>query len=112
MLRVNYIDKTFFDLNNYRLKVSENYSPVLNYPAAEDFIVAEYLAINLQKAVKPGRSDKDTVRIAVALYHGMRSMVVKAQVTTKQETDWAPIEKELLAKGKVDEVAYVNEVVN
>lgn len=76
-------------------------------------MVAAYLAIRIAAATKPGRSVTDTMRFAVAVYHGMYSMVRAAQVAVKDDINWAPVEKELLKKGdkEKDGVAYVHEVV-
>ena len=100
-----------FDMTLYSVRVPAHYSSVWPYPPLEDFVVAAYLAIRIAAATKGGRSLKDTVYFAVALYHGMRSMVVAAQTAVKDEINWAPVEAELLKQGHKDEVAYVNEVV-
>jgi hypothetical protein len=100
-----------FDMKTYRLIVPAQYSVVWKDPAQEDFVVAAYVAIRLNAATKPGRSTKDTTRFAIALYHGMRSMVVTAQTAVKDTINWRPVEAELLSKGYSDEVDYVNEVV-
>lgn len=107
-----------FDMTTYRVKVPVHYSSVWRDPhlktdfrALEDFVVAAYLAIRITAATKAGRSPKDTVRFAVALYHGMRKMVVAAQTAVKDQINWAPVEAELLKQGYTDDVAYVTEVV-
>jgi len=100
-----------FDMKAYRVKVPANYSNVWKYTPLEDFVVAAYLAIRISAASKTSRSTKDTARIAVALYHGMRVMVVAAQTAARNDIHWAPVEAELLRRGHSDEVAYVNEVV-
>jgi len=101
-----------FDMKTYRVKVPGLYNEIWPYPPLEDFVVAAYLAIRITAATKAGRSSKkDTARFAVALYHGMRGMVVAAQKAVKDEINWAPVEAELLKQGHTDEVAYVNEVV-
>jgi len=41
----------------------------------------------------------------------MYSMVRAAQVTVKDDINWAPVEAELLKQGHSDEVAYIHEVV-
>ena len=100
-----------FDFKIYKIKIPGVYNTILSYPPLEDFVVAAYLAIRIAAATKGGRSSKDTTRFAVALYHGMYSMVVSAQTAVKDEIHWAPVEAELLKRGHTDEVAYVNEVV-
>lgn len=100
-----------FDMKTYRVKVPGLYNEIWQYPPLEDFVVAAYLAIRITAATKAGRSSKDTARFAVALYHGMRGMVVTAQKAVKDEINWAPVVAELLKQGHADEVAYVNEVV-
>lgn len=97
--------------SSYSFKVPPTYSMVVGDPVIEDFVVAAYLAIRIEAASKVGRSFKDTARFAVALYHGMRSMVVTAQTAAKNDVDWAPVEAQLRAQGHGDECDYVNEVV-
>lgn len=99
-----------FDMKTYKVKVPINYGDVWRNPPLEDFVVAAYLGIRIAAATKAGRSLKDTARFAVALYHGMRSMVVAAQTAVKDEINWTPVETEL-KQSHTDEVAYVNEVV-
>lgn len=98
-----------FDFKTYKVKVPTHYPWV--YPPLEDFVVAAYLAIRIAAATKAGRSPKDAARFAVALYHGMRKMVVAAQKAAGDDINWAPVEAELLKQGHKDPVAYVNEVV-
>lgn len=99
------------DMKKYKVIVPVDYGLVWKDPILEDFVVAAYVAIRLQAADKPGRSLKDAARFAIALYHGMRSMVVTAQTVVKDTINWAPVEAELLRQGYSDEVAYVKEVV-
>ncbi|MBS8228060.1 hypothetical protein [Vannielia litorea] len=94
-----------------KVEPHESYGPVIYLHSTEDFVVAAYLAILIQRATKPGRPDKDVLRIAVALYHGMRGMVVAAQKASGQDVLWAPIERELRAAGHDDAADYVLEVV-
>ena len=89
----------------------DDYSYTITEPAAEDFVVAAYLAILIKRSTKPARPDKDVLRIAVALYHGMRAMVVAAQTASGQTTHWAPIEAKLRSAGHTDEADYVLEVI-
>ncbi len=70
-----------------------------------------YLAILIKRATKASRLTKDVLRFAVAVYHGMRRMVSTIQAAINDEINWAPVEAGLLAQGRKDEVAYVNEVV-
>lgn len=100
-----------FDMSTYRVKIPTFYNEVWQEPPVEDFVVAAYLAIRIIAATKSGRSSKDTAYFSVALYHGMRSMIVAAQEATKDEINWAPVETELLKQGHNDEVNYVPEVV-
>jgi len=100
-----------FDMKTYRVIVPTEYSSVWRDPIQEDFVVAAYVAIRLEAATRTGRSSKDAARFAIALYHGMLSMVRAAQINLKDEIHWQPIEAELLSKGHSDEVAYINEVV-
>jgi hypothetical protein len=100
-----------FDMATYMLVVPEQYKDIYNENVAEDMVVAGYLALKLTAAAKPKRSSKDAARFAVAVYHGMREMVFKAQTEVNDSINWAPVEAELLKKGYQDEVAYVNEVV-
>ena len=100
-----------FDMKTYRVRVPASYNEIWRDPPLENFVVAAYLAIRITAATKARRSPKDTARFAVALYHGMRDMVVAAQTAVKDEINWAPVEAELLKQGHTDEVAYVNEVV-
>lgn len=104
-------DESFGFDSSYAFKVPPIYSMVVNDPVIEDFVVAAYLAIRIEGASKAGRSFKDTARFAVALYHGMRTMVVDAQTAVKNDIDWAPVETHLRAQGKGDDCDYVNEVV-
>jgi hypothetical protein len=99
------------DFKTYSIKIPDTYSAALSYPAIEDFVVAAYMAIRIIAATKNGRSAKDVARFAVALYSGMRTMVVSAQKAAGDDVNWAPVEIELIKRGHKDEVAYVNEVV-
>jgi hypothetical protein len=99
------------DFSSYKAKVPLKYSEVILYPAIEDFVVAAYLAILADRATKAGRATPDTLRFAVALYHGMRGMVVAAQTAAGDEVNWAPVETQLNSQGHTDEVNYVNEAV-
>ncbi|MEJ2620344.1 MAG: hypothetical protein P8163_08785 [Candidatus Thiodiazotropha sp.] len=100
-----------FNMKTYTVIIPPQYGAVWKDPVQEDFVVAAYVAIRLSAATKPKRSSKDAARFAIALYHGMRSMVVAAQTAVKDTINWQPVEAELLSKGYSDEVAYVNEVV-
>lgn len=100
------------NFNTYKVVIPQNYGTILSYPPAEDFVVAAYLAIRITDAAKrAGRSVMDTMRFAVARYHGMYTMVRNAQKAVKDDISWAPVEAELLRRGHSDEVAYVHEVV-
>ncbi len=105
------IHATKFDMSVYSANIPAKYSEVIKHPAIEDFVVAAYLAIRIDAATKAGRSNDDTLRFAVALYHGMRGMVVDAQTAAGDDINWAPVEAQLIAQGHTDEVAYVKEVV-
>ncbi|MDY6994677.1 MAG: hypothetical protein SVR94_18995 [Pseudomonadota bacterium] len=69
----------FFDMKTYQVRIPAHYRDIWRTPPLEDFVVAAYLAIRIMAATKGSRSAKDTTRFAVALYHGMRSMVFAAQ---------------------------------
>lgn len=99
------------NFNTYKVLIPQNYGTILSYPPAEDFVVAAYLAIRITAATRAGRSIMDTMRFAVARYHGMYTMVRNAQKAVKDDINWAPVEAELLRQGHRDEVAYVHEVV-
>ena len=101
----------YWDFSIYKAKIQSSYSNLYRNQKLEDFVVAAYLAIRINAANKPGRSTNDTVRFAVALYHGMRRMVVAAQTSVGDEINWLPVEAELRSHGHTDEVDYVNEVV-
>lgn len=103
--------KRHFDMKTYKVKIPAHYNQVYQEPLLEDFVVAAYLAIRITIATKNGRSPKDTTRFAVALYHGMKNMVIAAQTAVGDEINWAPVEVELLRQGYKNEVDYVNEVV-
>lgn len=100
-----------FNMATYKVVIPTQYSMVWRDPCLEDFVVAAYLSIKIDAATKLGRSAKDSARFAVAIYHGMYSMVRDAQKAAKDDVNWAPVELELKSKGKNDEVAYVHEVV-
>ncbi len=99
------------DFTTYSAKIPANYSEVIKYPAIEDFVVAAYLAIRIDAATKAGRSNDDTLKFAVALYHGMFKMVSAAQTAVGNPINWAPVEAHLNGQGFTDEVNYVNEAV-
>ena len=99
------------DYSTYSAKIPENYSDVIRYPAIEDFVVAAYMAIRIDDATKSGRSNDDILRFAVAVYHGMRPMVVDAQTAVGDTKNWSPVEAHLRSNGHADEADYVNEVV-
>ena len=104
-------DSSHFDFTKYSVVVPQVYSGVYKYKAIEDFVVAAYLAIKIKDATKPKRSNADVLRFAVAIYHGMYTMVRAGQIASGDEVNWSPVEAELRAKGKTDEIAYVKEVV-
>jgi hypothetical protein len=99
------------DFSNYKAIVPLKYSEVILYPAIEDFVVAAYLAILVDRRTKSGRTTPDTLRFAVAFYHGMSGMVIDAQKAAGDEINWSPVETHLNSQGRTDEVAYVNEAV-
>lgn len=105
------VDGITFDSDKTMVGAAAEYARVHSNPDLEDFVVAAYLAIVMGRATKSGRPSKDAARIGVALYHGMRAMVVTAQTASGQELLWDPIEKELIAAGHQDEVNYVREVI-
>jgi len=109
-LNSNY-QSVFINNNTFKVKFPDNYGIVYIHPQLEDFVVAAYLGIRMIRATKSGRSTKDVARFAVAVYHGMYKMVVAAQTAVKDDVNWAPVEASLIASGRTDEVAYVNEVV-
>ncbi len=52
--------------------------------------------------------------MGVALYHGMRPMIVDAQSKLPPNSDlndWSILEAQLIKDGKSDDVNYVNQVV-
>jgi hypothetical protein len=100
-----------FDFSTYAAIIPDQYSAVILHPPIEDFVVAAYLAIRIDAATKAGRSHPDTLKFAVAVYHGMFKMVSAAQTAAKDDVNWTPVEAQLLAAGHTDEVAYVNEAV-
>jgi hypothetical protein len=101
----------YWNFDNYTPIRQSSYNNVYHNQTLEDFVVAAYLAIRIRAAIKPGRSTMDTVRFAVALYHGMRNMLVTAQNAVNNTIDWAPVEAELRSQGHIGDVDYVNEVV-
>ncbi len=106
-----FIDMNVLDFRTYKVVIPEDYSTILSYSPAEDFVVAAYLAIRITAATRAGRSIMDSMRFAIARYHGMYTMVRNAQKAVKDDINWAPVEAELLRQGHSDEVAYVHEVV-
>jgi hypothetical protein len=100
-----------FDMSTYTVNVPSSYGSVWPEPTFEDFVVAAYIAVQMSAATKPGRSTKDAARFAVALYHGMRPMVVDAQTASGDSINWAPVAAHLRSNGHGDEVDYVDEVV-
>lgn len=101
----------YWNFSTYQPIIEQNYSKIYNDKKLEDFVVTAYMAIRIRLANKAGRSTMDTIRIAVSLYHGMRSMVVAAQTAVGDDINWLPVETELRKQGHIDEVNYVNEVV-
>jgi len=101
----------YWDFNSYKAQIQASYSNVYRNNKLEDFVVAAYLGIRINAANRRGRSVTDTLRFAVALYHGMRVMVVNAQNAVSDQINWSPVEVELRRQGHTDEVDYVNEVV-
>ncbi len=95
----------------YSTNIQPGYSSIYRNKKLEDFVVTAYMAIRINSATKASRSVKDTAKFAVALYHGMRNMVVAAQKSTGNNIDWSPIEVTLRNQGHTDEADYVNEVV-
>ncbi len=106
MIQDNMIDK-----GTHSIRPPTHYSSVILFPALEDFVVAGYLAVKMKAATKSGRSTKDVARFAVAVYHGMFSMVAASQKATGDTVNWAPVAAQLRGQGRTDEVAYVDEVV-
>lgn len=99
-----------FDFAKYEVIVPAQYSDVIPHPVIEDFVVAGYMAIRVGVASKIGRTQPDTLKFAVALYHGMFPMIAAAQKAVSDEVNWSPVEAHLKVQGNTDEVAYVDEV--
>jgi len=110
---------SFIDFKSYKIKTPDSYRAIVSYfPLLEDFVVSAYLALKIKSASAsnnhPGRSKKDVLRFAVAVYHGMYLTINAAQTGAKDKTNWAPIVPKILEqKGEnyQDKIDYVNEVV-
>lgn len=100
-----------FNKQTYKIIIPPNYSDIYRIPALEDIVVAGYIALKIKGASKAGRSPQDTLRFAIAVYHGMYNSLVKAQNIVGDKINWVPVEAELIKQGKLDQVAYINEVV-
>lgn len=98
------------DWSKYSVTVPSSYGDVVSVPELEDFVVTAYLAVKMQAATKAGRNAQDTLKFAVAVYHGMFKMVSEAQTAAGDSITWPPVEAQLLAKGRKDEVNYIKEV--
>lgn len=94
----------------FSVDIPSVYGVAVNIAALEDFVVPAYLAIKIQGATKGGRTAADILKFAVAVYHGMFKMVSEAQTAAGDAINWAPVEAQLLAKGRKDEVDYVKEI--
>ncbi|MGF1687753.1 hypothetical protein L4C36_13845 [Photobacterium japonica] len=70
------------------------------------------ITIRINAASKSGRSEDDTLKFAVALYHGMYKTIVGIQNKVNDVINWKPIEAELISLGRKDAVDYINEVVS
>ena len=98
------------DWSKYAVTIPSTYGDAATVPELEDFVVTAYLALKIQGATKPGRTSPDTLKFAVAVYHGMFKMVSTAQTAAGNTINWAPVEAQLLSSGRKDEVNYVKEV--
>jgi hypothetical protein len=98
------------DWSKYAVTIPSTYGAAVSVPELEDFVGTAYLAVKIQGATKAGRNSPDTLKFAVAVYHGMFKMVSEAQTAVGDTVNWPPVEAQLLTKGRKDEVNYVKEV--
>ena len=104
-------------VNGGRLTVSipKNYIRIYSVKEIENFVVVGYLALGINRSVKPGRSDCDILKFGIANYHGMRQSMINLQkkLSAKDKIKWPPLQKLYCASGDaklIDKVNYVNEV--
>lgn len=111
----------------YKMVIPVNYADVYTDHMVEDFVVSAFLGLKIKSSgAKPGRNDVQTLRFAVAVYHGMYGMVAWAQEKVNTVNDWDLVEGYLRSccthpkeKGQPprplhthgDECDYIHEVV-
>lgn len=83
-----------------------------------DFFIAGYLALQVKRSQRSGRSADDALQYGIGLYHGARATLVKAQQavgasTGGNVTAYAPVKTHMLASKDsemVDVAKYIDEV--
>ncbi len=95
-----------------RKKFSGDFKKDMKNTDLEDFIVAAYLSICIDRRQKEGRSAEDAAKFGIGYYHGGKSMIVKAQAKEPNIITFAGTEKALKngTKEEKDLLNYIMEV--
>lgn len=106
----------------------KRYINVYSKKEIENFVVVGFLALGINRSIKPGRSDCDVLKYGIGNYHGMRNTMIKFQKQLKNPNkkanpvkkvkpydgfSWLPVQELYCASGSaklMDQIKYVNEV--
>jgi RHS repeat-associated protein len=104
------------DLTVYCERLNINFSGDFKKDMAnsdiEDFIVAGYLSIQINRSQRNGRSSEDAIKYGIGLYHGARETIVNAQNESREVTSFSGVETILMNgnRKQKDIINYINEV--
>lgn len=78
----------------------------------EDFIVAAYLSLCIERRQQDGRSKEDAAKFGIGFYHGASKMIINAQKTDPDAITFSGTEKALSngSEKEKDLVKYIKEV--
>lgn len=95
-------------------KFSRDFRKDMRNRDIEDFVVTFFLALNIEKRQKNGRSAEDAAKFGIGFYHGARETIVNAQFTNQNDMlSFDGTEKALRkgTKNQQDILNYIEEVL-
>ena len=104
------------EMNKYEIEVGKKFSgdfkKDMKNSDLEDFIVAAYLSICIERRQKNGRTAEDAAKFGIGFYHGASGMIINAQKTDPDTISFTGTEKALSNGSEKDLMNYINEVLN
>ena len=94
------------------IKFSGNFKKDMKNTDLEDFIVAAYLSLCIERRQQDGRSKEDVAKFGIGFYHGASKMIINAQKTDPDAITFSGTEKALSngSEKEKDLVKYIKEV--